>query len=62
MKLAKAYRKIHSYDEEKKCYEKIIKINPRSIPAIENLGHLYFDAHNWDMALINYEKLIGINP
>ena len=62
MKLAKAYRKIHNYEEEKRCYEKILVVNPKSLPAYENLGHLYFDAHKWDIALLNYQKLIEINP
>lgn len=39
----------------------MIAINPKSVLGYENLGHLYFDAKKWDMALKNYLKIIEID-
>ncbi len=59
---ANAYGRTHMLENSVKIYEAILKKDPKSIPALLNLGGLYYRRKNYERAIPYYEKVIRINP
>ena len=61
--MAYCYRNIFCIDDAIKIYEKAIKIKSEHLDsAINDLGSLYIQEHQYDLALEQFEKAIIIDP
>jgi tetratricopeptide (TPR) repeat protein len=50
------------YDKAITEYKKVLRINPRSVEAMNNLGTAYKDQGLYDQAIASFEQVLEINP
>ncbi len=60
--LGNAYFRAQRYQEAAIEYEKVIRLDPRSVDAYENLGVVYANQGDLHRAVHQWEKLLGISP
>ncbi len=51
-----------NYDDAIKEFEEVLKLNPNSAEAYNNIGFAYFDKGDIDNAIIQHKKALEINP
>lgn len=57
-----AYDRVNALDRSVRVYERILSVDPNSIPAFLNLGGLYYRRGMFEAAIPYYEKVIRTNP
>lgn len=50
------------YDKAIKEFEEVLKLNPNSAEAYNNIGFAYFDKGDIDNAIIQHKKALEVNP
>lgn len=60
--LGNVYFGLERYDRAEECYDRALKLNPRSEEAWNNKGFLYFTQGDFERAIYCYERAIDINP
>ena len=61
-KLANAYLDGGDEDRAKASFDEALRINPKYLEALVNLGGLYADLEQHEDALEYFEKALGLNP
>ena len=59
--LGLVFQKLGNYEEAKKCYEKVIDINPKIAEAHNNLGIVCANMGKYNQAVNSYSSAISIN-
>jgi tetratricopeptide (TPR) repeat protein len=49
------------FEEERRSYLEALKLNPKHLSANLYLGHSYVDQGDWQKALIQYDRVLGID-
>lgn len=49
------------FEEERRSYLEALKLNPKHLSANLYLGHSYMDQGDWQKALIQYDRVLGID-
>lgn len=60
--MAHAFDCANLFERAIRIYQKILKQNPNSLPALLGLGGIYFRRGSYDQAIPYYEKAIRKNP
>lgn len=53
---------LKKYEEAKNSLRILLSVNPRNIDALRFIGSTCINQHQWDSAVIYFEKAININP
>jgi tetratricopeptide (TPR) repeat protein len=49
------------FEEERRSYLEALKLNPKHLSANLYLGHSYMDQGDWKKALVQYDRVLGID-
>jgi Flp pilus assembly protein TadD len=61
-KMGVAYQLMFNTEEAMRCYQKALKLNPKSASAMNNLGAVYVTLKNYSAAERSYRKAMKLDP
>jgi tetratricopeptide (TPR) repeat protein len=53
---------VMDFEGERRCYLKALKLAPNHLSANLYLGHNYFDRGDWRKALVQYDRVLRLDP